>query len=87
MARREQGPRVLRDWREAQNPRVSQKQVGLWIGVGASRVSHYETELEELPTHHKVEISKQTGIPLQRLLTRTQRLVVFEAAELLETAA
>lgn len=83
MGKKDPGPRVLRDWRDAQDPRVSQKDVGVWIGVGASRISHYETGLEDLPLQHKLTIARRTGIPLRLLLTPRQRQTVFEAAEMI----
>lgn len=79
MASRNSGPQVLKAWRESQAPTVPQRAVGEWLGVSASRISHYETELEDLPIQHKVELSKRTGIPLRMLLNHDQ-------AETLENA-
>ena len=87
MRKHEPGPRALKRWRKAQQPRVSQKQVGEWVGVGASRISHYETCLEDLPIQHKVMIAKRAGIPLPILLTREQRNVVSEAVSMIGEAA
>ena len=85
MARRSHsGSLELRKWRESQDPRVTQADLGTDLGVSGSYIRRYEIGKQDLPLGLKIKISHRTGIALERLLSREQLAIAKQVALLLD---
>lgn len=89
------GGRKLRAWREAQQPRVSQREVAEWLPSNygtrrtktAAMVALYEQGRYSLSLADRMTVSERTGIPLADLLQPEEIRFFQRGASMLESGA
>ena len=62
------GRRLLKRWREAQDPKVSQAELARRIGCDGSTLRHFELGRSELSLAMAIAVAGETGLPLSTLL-------------------
>lgn len=81
---RGKGPRLLREWRTAQDPPISLAQIGEALGYSGHRsVQGYETGRQRLPVDKLVVLARIMGTEAEELAAPDQ---VAELRRLLGTA-
>lgn len=75
--------KLLRDWRERQTPRISQRECGEMLGKTGALVRMFERGKAPLTDRACVTLSLRTGIPLSSFLTREHIRHIVQAARLL----
>jgi len=62
------GPDLVRQWRESQTPKVSQRELGERCGIDGSSIRHYEIRRHRLTVASCLAVSRETGLPLSQIL-------------------
>lgn len=76
--------RLIREWREAQQPKPTQDDLGKEVGVSGTYVRKLENGQLACPMPLAVKLSQRTGISISDLLTREQRRLLRSALALKE---
>ncbi len=80
---RKAGKTLLREWREAQVPKVTQDDLGLLIGRSGTYVRKLENGQLPFTVALAVSVSQVTSIPISALLTGKRLKSLREATALL----
>ena len=86
MARKIRGRRLLRRWRLAQKPPLTQDELGQRLGKDGSHVRHFEAGRVDFSIDTASTVSEITSIPLPDLLTPENLAIATAAAKLLDSA-